>query len=79
MSRIVFENATIRRGIEGEVIVRFKEAGVTVDEMNRYATINGRTRLSPWTNGGGMPGLEVCEPQTIGLLAEFPNYSSFMG
>ena len=83
VSRIVFENATIRRGIEGEVIVRFKEAGVTVDEMNRYATINGRTRLSPWTNGGGspsaIPGLEVCEPQTMGLLAEFPNYSSFMG
>ena len=83
VTRIVFENATIRRGIEGEVIVRFKEAGVTVDEMNRYATINGRTRLSPWTNGGGspsaIPGLEVCEPQTIGLLAELPNYSSFMG
>ena len=83
VTRIVFENATIRRGIEGEVIVRFKEAGVSVDEMNRYATINGRTRLSSWTNGGGspsvMPGLEVCEPQTMGLLAEFPNYSSFMG
>ena len=83
VSRIMFENASIRRGIDGEVIVRFKEAGVTVDEMNRYATINGRTRLSPWTNGGGspsaIPGLEVCEPQTIGLLAEFPNYSSFMG
>ena len=83
VSRIVFENATIRRGIAGEVIVRFKEAGVSVDEMNRYATINGRTRLSSWTNGGGspsgMPGLEVCEPQTIGLLAEFPSYSSFMG
>ena len=83
VSRIVFENAMIRRGIDGEVIVRFKEAGVTVDEMNRYATINGRTRLSPWTNGGGspsaIPGLEVCEPQTMGLLAEFPNYSSFMG
>ena len=83
VSRIVFENASIRRGIEGEVIVRFKEAGVTVDEMNRYATINGRTRLSPWTNGGGspsaIPGLEVCEPQTMELLAEFPDYSSFMG
>jgi len=83
VSRIVFENATIRRGIDGEVIVRFKEAGVTVDEMNRYATINGRTRLSPWTNGGGspaaMPGLEAVTPQTIGLLAEFPQYSSFIG
>ena len=83
VSRIVFENATIRRGIEGEVIVRFKEAGVSVDEMNRYATINGRTRLSSWTNGGGspsaMPGLEMVEPQTLGLLAEFPNYSAFIG
>lgn len=83
VTRIVFENATIRRGIDGEVIVRFKEAGVTVDEMNRYATINGRTRLSPWTNGGGspsaMPGLEVAVPQTIGLLLGFPSYSSFIG
>ena len=83
VSRIMFENAMIRRGIEGEVIVRFKEAGVSVDEMNRYATINGRTRLSSWTNGGGspsaMPGLEMVEPQTLGLLAEFPNYSAFIG
>ena len=83
VSRIVFENATIRRGIDGEVIVRFKEAGVTVDEMNRYATINGRTRLSSWTNGGGspsaMPGLEIVEPQTLGLLTGFPNYSAFIG
>ena len=83
VTRIVFENATIRRGIEGEVIVRFKEAGVTVDEMNRYATINGRTRLSSWTNGGGspsaMPGLETVTPQTIGMLTEFPSYSSFIG
>ena len=83
VSRIVFENATIRRGIEGEVIVRFKEAGVTVDEMNRYATINGRTRLSSWTNGGGspgaMPGLEIVEPTTLGMLIRFPVYSAFIG
>ena len=83
VSRIVFENATIRRGIAGEVIVRFKEAGVSVDEMNRYATINGRTRLSSWTNGGGspsaMPGLEMVEPQTLGLLTGFPSYSAFIG
>ena len=83
VSRIVFENATIRQGIAGEVIVRFKEAGVTVDEMNRYATINGRTRLSSWTNGGGspsaIPGLEMVEPQTLGTLTAFPQYSSFMG
>ena len=83
VTRIVFENARIRRGIDGEVIVNFKEAGVTVDEMNRYATINGRTRLSPWTNGGGspgaMPGLAVCVPDALGLLAGFPQYSSFIG
>ena len=83
VSRIVFENATIRRGIAGEVIVRFKEAGVSVDEMNRYATINGRTRLSSWTNGGGspsaMPGLEMVKPQTLGLLTGFPSYSAFIG
>ena len=83
VSRIVFENATIRRGIEGEVIVHFKEAGVTVDEMNRYATINGRTLLSSWTNGGGspsaMPGLSVCMPSKLGLLEGFLNYSSFIG
>ena len=81
VSRIVFENATIRQGIAGEVIVRFKEAGVTVDEMNRYATINGRTRLSSWTNGGGspsaMPGLEVCVPNALGKLVPMPDYSSF--
>ena len=83
VTRIVFENARIRRGIDGEVIVNFKEAGITVDEMNRYATINGRTRLSPWTNGGGspgaMPGLAVCVPDALGLLAGFPQYSSFIG
>ena len=83
VTRIVFENATVRRGVDGEAIVNFKEAGVTVDEMNRYATINGRTRLSSWTNGGGspsaMPGLEIVEPQTLGLLTGFPNYSAFIG
>ena len=83
MTRIVFENATVRRGIEGEVIVNFKEAGVTVDEMNRYATINGRTLLSSWTNGGGspaaIPGLEVCIPADIPELVPFPEYSAFTG
>jgi len=81
VSRIVFENAKIRKGIDGEVIVNFKEAGVTVDEMNRYAVVNARTRLSPWTNGGGSPtgglGLDVVTPQALGALAEFPQYSSF--
>ena len=83
VSRIVFENARIRRGIAGEVIVNFKEAGVTADEMNRYATINGRTLLSSWTNGGGspaaMPGLIVCAVGDMEPLVEFPFYSSFIG
>ena len=81
VTRIVFENATVRRGIDGEAIVNFKEAGVTVDEMNRYATINGRTLLSSWTNGGGspaaMPGLVVCLPSGLAPLAGFEAYSSF--
>ena len=83
VTRIVFENAKIRKGIDGEVIVNFKEAGVTDDEMNDYAVVNARTRLSPWTNGGGsqsaMPGLEIETAQEIPELAEFPQYSSFIG
>ena len=51
--------------------------------MNRYATINGRTRLSSWTNGGGspgaMPGLVIVEPPTLGMLIRFPVYSAFIG
>ena len=77
----MFENAHIRKGIDGEVIVNFKEAGVTDDEMNRYAVVNGRTLLSPWTNGGGSPtgglGLSVVNPTDIPTLIEMPQYSSF--
>ena len=81
VSRIVFENARIRRGIDGEVIVNFKEAGVTNEEMNRYAVINGRTRLSSWTNGGGSasatPGLEVIGQGDVPPFAEIEPYSTF--
>ena len=83
VSRIVFENAHIRKGIEGEVIVNFKDAGVTDEEFDRYAVINGRTRLSPWTNGGGgqsaMPGLEVETHAEPPPLAVIENYSTFIG
>ena len=83
VSRIVFENAKIRKGIDGEVIVNFKDAGVTDEEFDRYAVINGRTRLSPWTNGGGgqsaMPGLEVEIPPEIPELAAINIYSAFYG
>ena len=81
VSRIVFENAHIRKGIDGEVIVNFKEAGVTDDEMNRYAMINGRTLLSPWTNGGGSStgglGLTIINPVAIPVIVAMPQYSSF--
>ena len=83
VSRIVFENAKIRNGIDGEVIVNFKEAGVTDEEMDRYAVVNGRTRLSSWTNGGGgqsaTPGLEVVSPDGIAALPEIGNHSTFIG
>ena len=83
VSRIVFENAHIRKGIEGEVIVNFKDAGVTDEEFDRYAVINGRTRLSPWTNGGGgqsaTPGLEVEIPPEIPEFSAINIYSTFYG
>lgn len=83
VSRIVFENARIRRGIEGEVIVNFKDAGVTDEEFDRYAVINGRTRLSPWTNGGGgqsaMPGLIVETHASPPAPVVIENYSTFIG
>ena len=83
VTRIVFENAHIRRGIAGEVIVNFKEAGVTNEEMDRYAVINGRTRLSSWTNGGGgqsaTPGLTVENHTEIPALAAINNYAAFIG
>lgn len=55
VTRLVFENAHIRKGIDGEVIVNFKPAGTTNEEMDCYVIINARTRLSSWTNGGGSP------------------------
>lgn len=53
VNRIVFANAVIRKGVDGEVIVNFKPAGISNCELNDYSIINGRTRLSPWLNGGG--------------------------
>ena len=83
VSRIVFENARIRRGVDGEVIVNFKGAGVTNEEMSRYAVINGRTRLSSWSNGGGdpsaAPGLTVASAPAIRELAAIENHSTFIG
>ena len=83
VTRIVFENAKIRKGIDGEVIVNFKEAEVTNDEMNRYAVVNARTRLSSWTNGGGSPasglGSQLIVPVELPRMIAFPIYSAFIG
>ena len=83
VSRIVFENARIRKGIDGEVIVNFKEAGVADEEFDSYAVINARTRLSPWTNGGGSPsatpGLAVIGEGDVPAFAPIGNHSTFIG
>ena len=83
VTRIVFENAHIRKGTDGEVIVNFKEAGVTNEEMSRYAVINGRTRLSSWTNGGGSPaatpGMAVETHSGLPELTTIEDYSTFIG
>ena len=51
--------------------------------MDRYAVINGRTRLSSWTNGGGSPsatpGLEVETHAAMAALAVIANHSTFIG
>ncbi|MGN0847870.1 MAG: hypothetical protein ACI4RA_10870 [Kiritimatiellia bacterium] len=83
VSRIVFENAHIRKGVDGEVIVNFKDAGTTNEEMCRYAVINGRTRLSSWTNGGGsqsaVPGMAVETHSDIAEMTRIEEYSTFIG
>ncbi len=83
VSRIVFENAHIRKGIDGEVIVNFKEAGVTNEEMCRYAVVNGRTRLSSWTNGGGSvsatPGMKIIFPTEFPVWAAINIHTTFIG
>jgi len=84
VSRIVFENATIRRGVEGEVIVNFKQAdSVSNDELNNYSILNGRTLLSPWTNGGGSPfgdlGINVTIAADLPDAPVFETCSTFKG
>ncbi len=83
-TRIVFENATIREGIEGEVIVNFKDADfVSNAELNNYSTINGRTSLSAWINGGGSSGGDIGFDLLITATLTDPptieNYSTFKG
>ena len=81
--RIVFENATIRKGVDGEVIVNFNGTELSREEFSNYSIINGRTRLSPWTNGGGSPfgnlGLNVMIIPAIPAAPTFEIYSTFKG
>jgi len=56
VNRIVFENASIREGDAGEVIVNFHNHGVSDEAMRNFSMLNGKTRLSSWINGGGSPG-----------------------
>ena len=78
VTRIVFENATIRKGVDGEVIVNFNET-----ELSREEVINGRTRLSPWTNGGGSAfgnlGRNIVHITVLPELPAFEPYSTFIG
>lgn len=82
VSRIVFENASIREGDAGEVIVNFHNPGVSDETMRNYSLINGKTRLSSWINGGGSAGggsgtaLSGGEPPEINPI---DNFSTFKG
>lgn len=83
VSRIVFENATIRKGIDGEVIVNFKPTELSNDVFSNYSIINARTRLSPWTNGGGSAfgnlGLNAMIITAMPAAPAFEIYSTFKG
>ena len=83
VTRIVFENATIRKGIEGEVIINFKQTEISREEFSNYSIVNGRTRLSPWTNGGGSPfgnlGRNIVHITTMPEPPAFEHYSTFIG
>ena len=83
VTRIVFENATIRKGIDGEVIVNFNGTELSREEFSSYSVINGRTRLSPWTNGGGSPfgnlGRNIVNLTVLPELPAFEPYSTLIG
>lgn len=83
VTRIVFENATIRKGVDGEVIVNFNETELSREEFSNYSIINGRTRLSPWTNGGGSPfgnlGRNIVHITVLPEIPVFEPYSTFIG
>ncbi|MEG2075488.1 MAG: hypothetical protein RRY34_03205 [Victivallaceae bacterium] len=80
VSRIIFENASIREGDAGEVIVNFHNPGVSDEAMRNFSLLNGKTRLSSWINGGGSPGGDSGVETTGGDLPDIKpidNFSTF--
>lgn len=77
VTRIVFENATVRQGVDGEVIVNFNEAGVAV-----YSIFNGDTRQSATLTSGspfGDLGLDVLTVTAFPDFPELTTYSTLIG
>ena len=83
VTRLVFENASVRMGVDGEAIVNFRKAGPANAPYVGFAVVNARTRLSPWTNGGGsvsaLPGLEGMTLAALAPLADLCGHSVFIG
>ena len=82
VNRIVFENASIREGDEGEVIINFHNPGVSDETLRNFSLLNGKTRLSSWINGGGSPGGGSGVETSGGDLPEvnpIENFSTFKG
>lgn len=81
VSRIIFENASIREGDAGEVIVNFHDPGISDETLRNFSMLNGKTRLSSWINGGGSPGGDSGLEITGDLPAvnDFENFSTFKG
>lgn len=77
VTRIVFENATVRQGVDGEVFVNFKVAGVPV-----YSIFSGNTRQSSTLTSGSPFGdleLDVLTVTAFPVLTELSTPSTFIG
>ena len=77
VTRIVFENATVRQGVDGEVFVNFKVAGVPV-----YSVFSGNTRQSSTLTSGSPFGdleLDVLTVTAFPVLTELSTPSTFIG
>ena len=81
----MFENATVRAGVDGEVIVSMNAPGLMNAAFTGYSQLNGRTKLSAWINGGGSAGggnssmYDNCDAPLQVAAAAKTNYSIFKG